>query len=133
MSDSLDAPGSDRSTHRRDGARKLTLKSARIVFNGGYSSYDCVVRNLSALGANLSVSATTPIPGNFELRFADDHLPARMCTVVWKSATRIGVKFQGSANDGTIPANGKKLAERKPPTIARRNGLRGQPRYPNAR
>ena len=36
--------------HRRE-RRMRVLKMARIVFNGGYSVYDCRVKNLSESGA----------------------------------------------------------------------------------
>jgi hypothetical protein len=66
------------------------LKSARIVFNGGYASADCRVKNLSLSGALLEMPSTVGIPTQFEL-----HLDGSMrsCTVTWRSDRFIGVAF----------------------------------------
>jgi hypothetical protein len=67
------------------------LKSGRIVFNDGRSTIDCLVRSRSPEGARLKVTSILGIPDQFELVVMND--PTRICSVVWRSATEIGVAF----------------------------------------
>ena len=75
---------------RRD-PRRRTFKAGRIVFNNGASVIDCVVRNTSAGGAALDVPSTAGIPAEFVLVIAGE--PNRACTITWKRAGKIGVRF----------------------------------------
>ena len=76
----------------RTAARERTYKAARIGFAGGRATTGCVVRNLSASGACLTVETRGEIPERFNLVF-DSGEPSRVARVVWRSATRIGVRF----------------------------------------
>jgi hypothetical protein len=75
-------------TERRASRRMRTLKGARIVFNAGYSDFECTVRDLSPIGAKLM----TGVPNQFELEL-DHGQPRRKCTVRWRSGTTLGVSF----------------------------------------
>lgn len=77
--------------NRRVARRMRTLKKATIVIQGGYSVYDCVIRNLSETGAMLQVGGLG-IPSHFQLRF-DAPVPVRPCTVRWRAEQAIGVSF----------------------------------------
>lgn len=77
--------------NRRVSRRNRTLKKATISFNGGYSAFDCVVRNLSESGAMLQVSSLG-IPSHFELKM-DAASARRSCTVRWRTESAIGVSF----------------------------------------
>jgi PilZ domain len=80
------------STARRDAPRTKTLKGAEIVPPVGVN-ITCIVRNISTSGAQLEVHS--PIPYNsFDLVFDDDEWSRRLCAVVWRRETTIGVKFQ---------------------------------------
>ena len=68
-----------------------TLKKATIVLKGGYSVFDCVVRNLSETGAMLQVGGLG-IPSHFEL-VLDAAVPRHPCTVRWRTENAIGVSF----------------------------------------
>jgi hypothetical protein len=68
------------------------LKSARIIFNGGYSVYDCRVKNLSAAGALLELASVLGIPSHFEV--AVDGSAARRCKVMWRTDRLMGVAFE---------------------------------------
>jgi hypothetical protein len=70
--------------------RRRILKPAKMTFNGG--AVDCVVRNISETGAALEVESPVGIPENFVLSRGDEI--SRPCRVVWRKATRIGVRFQ---------------------------------------
>jgi zona occludens toxin (predicted ATPase) len=75
----------------RDTQRHRTLKGGRIVVNGGFSTFDCTIRNLSETGAKLEVTSSLPIPQRFELALHDGRRFA--CEVAWRTETEIGVKF----------------------------------------
>lgn len=72
-----------------------TLLSGKIVSNFGFSTIDCVVRNLTDTGACLQVESTREIPQTFELVVRGrDRWPSK---VLWQSENRIGVSFAGAA------------------------------------
>ncbi len=78
---------------RRKIPRHRTLKAGSITFNvdGGV---DCRVRNLSPAGACLEVASQIGIPDDFVLKVDVDHVRAP-CHVIWRTATRLGVAFNG--------------------------------------
>jgi hypothetical protein len=78
--------------HLRAAPRRRTLKAGTISFNNG-AGIDCLVRNLSATGACLELESPVGVPNAFTLVISTDHLQ-RPCQVVWRSARRIGVKFE---------------------------------------
>ncbi len=77
--------------HRRD-RRARVLKGAHIVFNGGYSVYDCHVRNLSPHGALLEMPSLLGIPTHFDMAIDNLH-DRRPCTTMWRTNTLMGVAF----------------------------------------
>jgi hypothetical protein len=84
----LTSPDSD----NRHAARRKTLKGGRIVFNGGRSTIDCTVRNLSSHGAKLQVSSVVGVPDTFDL-LLDGH-SRQPCRVAWRSLKELGVEFR---------------------------------------
>lgn len=76
---------------RRAALRRTTLKGGRIAFNGGRSTVDCTVRNLSAKGAKLLVNSVVGIPDTFDLVLADHS--KQPCRVTWRSLKELGVEF----------------------------------------
>jgi hypothetical protein len=97
--DVTSAPPAGRPTggaeHRHE-RRMRVLKTARIVFNGGYSVYDCRIKNLSPGGALLELGSMVGIPTRFEIAFEGD--PARRpCTVMWRTDRLMGVSFDDTA------------------------------------
>jgi hypothetical protein len=76
---------------KRTAARHRVLKAAATIEFGG-GAIDCMVRNLSDVGAALEISSPIGIPEHFALVLAADGL--RMpCHVVWRKEKRIGVAF----------------------------------------
>jgi hypothetical protein len=75
---------------RRRVRRIAVFKCAKIAING--SLRDCVVRDLSSLGARLAFVSTAYIPDNFELTFDSAHT-LRRCRVAWRSDNQVGVEF----------------------------------------
>jgi hypothetical protein len=80
---------------RRAVLRHRTLKAGHIAFNRA-GTIDCRVRNLSPAGACLEVASQTGIPDDFTLVIESDRLKTP-CRVIWRTATRLGVSFQGDA------------------------------------
>ena len=78
---------------RRKVQRHRTLKAGSITFNvdGGV---DCRVRNLSPAGACLEVASQVGIPDDFVLVVETDQVRSP-CHVIWRTATRLGVEFNG--------------------------------------
>src|ERR1700730_3789603 len=56
----------------RRSERTKTLWGAKIIFNNRMSTMDCVVKNISSSGAKLALSASLPVPNEFEL-----HIPRK--------------------------------------------------------
>ena len=77
---------------RRRASRPRQFLGGRIVFNGRCSTFDCLVKDMSAHGARLHLPSTTGMPGTFELALPakQESHPAR---VVWCDDTQAGVEF----------------------------------------
>jgi len=79
--------------NHRQNPRHRVLKGAHIAFREHGATIDCMVRNLSEQGACLKVASPVGIPETFDLVLDTDHT-VRVCRVVWRRDTQIGVKFQ---------------------------------------
>ena len=75
---------------RRRVQRTRVFKSAKIF--SGQSIRDCVVRDISTLGACLSLISTAYIPDTFDLSF-DAGRTLRSCRTAWRTGSQIGVEF----------------------------------------
>ncbi|KKB10182.1 PilZ domain-containing protein [Devosia chinhatensis] len=71
--------------------RRRTLKGGKIVFNDGFSTFDCTIRNLSEGGAKLLVASPVGIPKRFRLALDDGR--SFDCETAWLGDGEIGVKF----------------------------------------
>jgi len=78
----------------RGAQRRTVLKGGKIAFNGGRSTIDCAVRNLSGKGAKLQVASVVGIPEMFELLLPNTL--RQPCRVVWRKPKEIGVVFIGT-------------------------------------
>lgn len=79
---------------KRLAPRRNTQIQAQIVFGGGRSRVDCIIRNLSDGGAQLEVVSVGSIPQTFDL-IAPGHRP-HSCRVAWRALKELGVHFQSS-------------------------------------
>ena len=80
-------------SERRRTRRHRVLKGGTVLFNGGYASYACQVRNVNETGALLQFGETTGIPEHFDFRLGDAKKPVP-ASIVWRDRTRIGIQFQ---------------------------------------
>ena len=53
----------------------------------------CVLSDVSASGARMTVEFPDKIPDRFSLLLAPEHMALRHCKVVWREAHQIGVEF----------------------------------------
>ena len=77
---------------KRISPRLRCFLKGRVLFNGGQSSLDCLIRDMSSTGARLELSASVTLPDRFDL-----YLPHRdeTCRVhlQWRRGAQIGIAF----------------------------------------
>jgi hypothetical protein len=76
---------------RRKVPRQRTFKGGTIGLDQG-GSVECVVRNLSGIGACLETARASTLPNRFPLIIKPETIK-RSCEVVWRSESRVGVQF----------------------------------------
>ncbi|WP_062210926.1 PilZ domain-containing protein [Aureimonas sp. AU12] len=77
---------------RRVAPRTRTLKRAKILFNNRFSTFDCIVRNISATGALLTIDPAAPLPKVFEIKIGDDEA-LRPAKLVYRRELFAGIHF----------------------------------------
>jgi hypothetical protein len=75
----------------RRAPRQRTLKNGWILFDVA-PTINCVIRNMSKLGAQLLMESSCGVPDDFVLLIKPE-LIKRDCRVVWRNIDRIGVRF----------------------------------------
>ncbi len=78
--------------NRRSERRARTLKRGRVVFNAGYGTFECVVKDMSSSGARLQFGDALGVPQHFELIIDSDKI-RKACTVRWRHNGMVGVSF----------------------------------------
>ena len=76
---------------KRLSPRRNTMIVATIVYDGGRTRLDCVIRDLSEGGAKLQVATVKGIPQSFDL-IVPRHRPHH-CRVRWRALKEMGVQF----------------------------------------
>jgi hypothetical protein len=73
-------------------ARHKTFIKGRIYFNNRLSSVDCIVRDVTDVGARLEASQSVALPDAFELYLPtkDEHFRAQ---VEWRRGSHLGVSW----------------------------------------
>ena len=92
------------SSERRVAPRMRVLKRAKIIFNNGFSTFDCVVRNVSATGALLTLAESAHMPREFDIKIGDD--PVRPARLVYRRTMFAGVRYSdiaAEADDSAAP------------------------------
>jgi hypothetical protein len=74
-------------------SRKSLHQSGWITLEGGFAARPCVVQDLSATGAKITIDDPNALPSKLRLAFARDARTGRNCEVVWRRGRSIGVKF----------------------------------------
>ncbi len=89
----LNSDGSE----RRVAPRTRIFKRAQILFNNRYSTVDCIVRNISATGALLTIDTAVPLPRQFEFRIGEEDL--RPAKLVYRRELFAGIHFLDAQQD----------------------------------
>jgi hypothetical protein len=76
---------------KRGATRMRTLKGGKLVV-ANFSTFDCVIRNMSETGALVELPSTVGIPSHVTLRLQDGS-PERQCRIAWRTERRIGLRF----------------------------------------
>jgi hypothetical protein len=77
---------------KRD-TRKSLSQPGWITLEGGFAARPCVVQNMSATGAKITIEDPNSLPAKLKLAFSRDARTGRPCEVVWRRGTSVGVKF----------------------------------------
>jgi hypothetical protein len=80
---------------RRALQRTRVARNAKIIVPRRSSVISCTVQNITSAGACLKLANTFGLPDNFDLTFEHGRT-RRSCRVVWRTADKLGVKFESS-------------------------------------
>jgi hypothetical protein len=80
------------STRKRE-ARKSLKQPAWITLDGGFAARHCLVQNISSAGAKITLEEVAALPATIRLAFSRDARTGRVCRVVWRRGSSVGVKF----------------------------------------
>jgi PilZ domain len=98
-------------TDKRSSTRQRSFLKGRVLFNGGQNSLECLIRDLSASGARLELSASVTLPDRFDL-----YLPHRdeTCKVQihWRRDNQLGVAFEQVESAPAAPPQAQDVASR---------------------
>jgi PilZ domain-containing protein len=78
---------------QRKSTRRFVRHGARIIGTDGSALGPCVMLDLSSTGARLKTDASEVLPDEFILLLSHDGRLRRQCSVAWRSAKAIGVRF----------------------------------------
>jgi hypothetical protein len=81
------------SPEHRKSTRRFVRNGARIVGTDGSALGSCVMIDISGTGARLKTDTSKALPNEFILLLSHDGRLHRRCTVAWRSATDVGVRF----------------------------------------
>ena len=65
-------------------ARKLLGQPAWVTLEGGFAARPCVVKDLSASGAKITIDDSNTLPAKLRLAFTRDARTGHKCRVVWR-------------------------------------------------
>ena len=83
----------------RTAQRTRTLLRARIDFNGGMSTLECAVRDLSETGARIELGDSVAMPGKFRL-FIPKHQRSYEAETRWHRGNSVGIEFVNAPQQG---------------------------------
>ena len=86
------------STDRRTENRKRVLKGGKVFYNNFSISLDCVIRNESQDGMQISVDPTLALPSEFAVLNRKDGTLAD-AKIIWKEGGKLGLKFSTQMED----------------------------------
>ena len=75
--------------------RGRTFLAGKIISNYGQSSIDCIVRQMSDVGAVIEVESALGIPEHFHLLIPGEGQP-QPCKRAWQSDKQVGLVFEAT-------------------------------------
>ncbi len=78
---------------KKRGVRKSLQQPGWITLDGGFAARRCVVQNMSATGAKITVEDPNSLPAKLRLAFVRDARTGRKCEVVWRRGKTVGIRF----------------------------------------
>ena len=81
-----------RHENRRAARRNRIFKRARVILGDGYSTVECVVRDVSDNGARITIEDPIAMPGSFSFVFLDKGV-VQAAVVRWQRGRNIGIEF----------------------------------------
>ena len=79
-------------TQKRE-ARKSLQQPGWMTFEGGFAARQCLVQDISATGAKITIDDPNALPARLRLALTRDARTGRNCEVVWRRGKSFGVKF----------------------------------------
>ncbi len=88
----------------RDTNRQPVAMEARIILRNGWSTMNCLIRDLGNGEARLQAAFATALPGNFQLQIPGENV---IVTVrqLWRMGDEIGVRFVGDRRPASDPVH----------------------------
>jgi PilZ domain-containing protein len=80
-------------TTKKRQARKSLHQAGWITLEGGFAARQCVVKDMSATGAKVTIDDPNSLPAKLRLAFSRDARTGRPCEVVWRRGKSVGIKF----------------------------------------
>lgn len=80
---------------QRQQRRQRVFKGGKVFFNGGRSTVDCLIRDMTTAGARLKLESTGDVPDAFDL-LVDQEQQVYPAEVAWRDMTSMGVRFTGA-------------------------------------
>lgn len=84
---------------RRVAPRMRVLKRAKIIFNHGFSTFDSVVRNISATGALLTMDEAVHLPKEFMISIGEE--PERPAKLIYRRSMFAGIRFLDALSEAS--------------------------------
>jgi len=78
---------------RRKAKRQTIHYSALVVTTDGKLKRECVIEDISATGAKISIERPVDVPEEFVL-FLSERGSKRFCRVTWRTEGQVGVTFR---------------------------------------
>lgn len=98
-------PEADAGEARR-APRRRVLKAGRISFQGNFSTFDVMIRDLSDSGAKLKLTQPFIVPQTFELLILNTNTgqtERRPCVKRWQDSIHVGTEFLDTADIAALP------------------------------
>ena len=91
-------------------SRKRSFLQGRIFYNNRRSSVDCLIRDISDIGAKLKFSESITVPEAMEL-YIPNKDEFRRARVQWRSGDDMGVAFDEESNAPARPEPGARISQ----------------------